>query len=183
MGRSPRLAGPTLRGYKMPTKHERIGVVKDAALAQALDSVVPFVGRPRPLPQSCTTWPSAVPRRCVNEATRRDTLLRELAAWSTGDDPPWDVEVLARIDDLAAGASGWSAVGRHVVVKRASDPRVSARWTEGSSRVSASVHAPRCRSRIPDRGRRAGAALVVNHEDRHFEMLQRVMSFARAAPL
>ena len=32
----------------MPTKHERIGVVKDAALSQALDSVVPFLGSTTP---------------------------------------------------------------------------------------------------------------------------------------
>jgi hypothetical protein len=29
-------------------------------------------------------------------------LLRELADWSTGGEPPWDPSVLARIDELTA---------------------------------------------------------------------------------
>jgi len=87
----------------MPTKHERIGVVKDAALAQALDSVVPFVGSTAPAATVVHDLAIRGAQALRDEVTRRDVLLRELAAWSTGEDPPWDVEVLARIDDLTAG--------------------------------------------------------------------------------
>jgi len=87
----------------MPTKHERIGVVKDAALSQALDSVVPFIGSTTPAATVVHDLAIRGAQALRDEATRRDALLRELAAWSTGEDPPWDVEVLARVDDLTAG--------------------------------------------------------------------------------
>ena len=87
----------------MPTKHERIGVVKDAALSQALDSVVPFIGSTTPAATVVHDLAIRGAQALRDEAARRDALLRELAAWSTGEDPPWDVEVLARVDDLTAG--------------------------------------------------------------------------------
>ena len=86
----------------MPTKHERIGVVKDEALIEALESVAPLVGVATPAATVVHDLAIRGARALRDDAARRNELLRELAAWSTGDDPPWDRDVLARIDELSA---------------------------------------------------------------------------------
>jgi hypothetical protein len=39
-------------------------------------------------------------RALLEDQARRNELLGDLAEWSTGDDPPWDPDVLGRIDKL-----------------------------------------------------------------------------------
>jgi len=96
------ILGATLPCYIMPTKHERIGVVKDEALQQALESVASIVGA---TPAATVVHDLAIrgARAIQDDAARRSELLRDLAEWSTGDAPPWDPDVLARIDELSAG--------------------------------------------------------------------------------
>jgi hypothetical protein len=85
----------------MPTKHERIGVVKDHALLEALESVAPIVGAATPAATVVHDLAIRGARALRDDAARRATLLQDLAAWSTGDTPPWDRDVLARIDELS----------------------------------------------------------------------------------
>jgi hypothetical protein len=84
----------------MPTKHERIGVVKDRPLADALESVAPFVGADTPAATLVHDLAirGAQALRAAEELRRER--LRELAEWSTSENPPWDADVLARIDEL-----------------------------------------------------------------------------------
>ncbi len=97
------IIGVTLWCYIMPTKHERIGVVKDEALQQALESVASIVGATTPAATVVHDLAIRGARAIQDDATRRTRLLRDLAEWSTGDTPPWDPNVLARIDELSAG--------------------------------------------------------------------------------
>jgi len=85
----------------MPTRHERIAVVKDEALSEALASVAPIVGGTKPasaLVHDLAIRGAAAMRA---EAAEREEQLQRLADWATGrEEPPWDPEVLARIDEL-----------------------------------------------------------------------------------
>jgi hypothetical protein len=85
----------------MPTRYERIGVVKDEALAEALESVAPYARADTPAATLVHDLAIRGAQAMRAEEERRHELLRELAEWSTSDDPPWDRQVLARIDDLA----------------------------------------------------------------------------------
>lgn len=87
----------------MPTKHERIGVVKDDALTDALDSVRSIVDAATPAATLVHDLAIRGARALRDDLSGRNDLLRELAARSTSDDPPWDRDVLARIDELSAG--------------------------------------------------------------------------------
>lgn len=87
----------------MPTKHERIGVVKDDALTEALESVTSIVDVATPAATLVHDLAIRGARALRDDRDGRNELLRELAARSTSDDPPWDRDVLARIDELSAG--------------------------------------------------------------------------------
>jgi hypothetical protein len=86
----------------MPTKHDRIGVVKDEALMEALESVTPLVGAARPSATLVHDLAIRGAQALRDEEARRGELLRQLADRSTSADPPWDPEVLSRIDELSA---------------------------------------------------------------------------------
>ncbi len=86
----------------MPTKHDRIGVVKDQALVEALESVAPLVGPRAPAATVVHDLAIRGAQALRDEETGRRELRRELADWSTSDDPPWDPYVLAHIDELTA---------------------------------------------------------------------------------
>ncbi len=87
----------------MPTRHDRIPVTKDPALAAALDRVAPLVP------------PGVKPATLVHDLALRgaDALLAEhrdhedaverLIARSTAEDPGYDRDVLATIDRDAWG--------------------------------------------------------------------------------
>jgi hypothetical protein len=86
----------------MPTKHERIAVVKDQELREALDSVAPLFEGPRSAASLVHELAIRGAQALRDDAERRNELLRELADWSTSGEPPWDPSVLARIDELTA---------------------------------------------------------------------------------
>jgi hypothetical protein len=85
----------------MPTRYERIGVLKDPALAEALESVAPLV-----TPTSAASLVRDLAIRGAQALREEELPLRELrgelAEWSTGGAPPWDPEILSRIDELTA---------------------------------------------------------------------------------
>ena len=78
------IVGVTLWCYIMPTKHERIGVVKDEALQQALESVASIVGVTTPAATVVHDLAIRGARAIQDDATSRTGLLRDLAEWSTG---------------------------------------------------------------------------------------------------
>jgi len=86
----------------MPSKHERIGVLKDDALAEALDSVAPLVGAETPAARLVHDLAIRGAQALRDDDALRGELLAELAVASTSANPPWDPDVLARIDELTA---------------------------------------------------------------------------------
>lgn len=86
----------------MPTKHERIGVIKDEELSDALDSVAPLIETGTSAATVVRDLAIRGARALREEEGRRRESIERLVEWSTGDDPPWDPDVLARIDDLTA---------------------------------------------------------------------------------
>jgi hypothetical protein len=87
----------------MPTKHQRIAVVHDEALQAALERAAPLLApetRPaRIVHQLAIRGAEAL----VAERADRAAAIERIIEWSTSDDPPWDREVLGRIDELAWG--------------------------------------------------------------------------------
>ncbi len=89
----------------MPTKHPRIPVTADAALAGALARVAPYLGA---LPAARIVHDLAIrgAAAVVADAERRQRALERLADISTGEAPLLDLAVLDRVDELAWGAPG-----------------------------------------------------------------------------
>jgi hypothetical protein len=87
----------------MPTKYERIGVIKDEALADALASVESIVGEATPVASVVHDLAVRGAQALREDASRQQGLLHDLARLSTSEAPPWDREVLARIDALTGG--------------------------------------------------------------------------------
>ena len=85
----------------MPSKHPRIAVLHDDALQAALERAAPLMA------------PETRPARLVHELAIRgaDALVAERADraagveriidWTASGQPPWDPEVLGRVDELA----------------------------------------------------------------------------------
>jgi hypothetical protein len=86
----------------MPAEHERIGVIKDEALSDALASVRSIVGEATPIASVVHDLAVRGAQALREDESRRDELLRDLARLSTST-PPWDQDVLADIDGLTAG--------------------------------------------------------------------------------
>jgi hypothetical protein len=87
----------------MPTRHERIGVIKDEELSAALDSVAALVEAGTPAAALVRDLAIRGARALREKEGRRRESIERLVEWSTGvDDPPWDPQVLAQIDDLTA---------------------------------------------------------------------------------
>jgi hypothetical protein len=85
----------------MPTKHERIAVIKDEQLAAALDSVAPLVAADTPTAALVHDLAIRGARALRDEDQQRRDSIERLIEWSTRSaDPPWDPETLARIDEL-----------------------------------------------------------------------------------
>lgn len=88
----------------MPTKHERISVVKDPELAEAIAAARREPGaerRPAAAILRDLALQGAAVQRAEEEHARR--LRREFAEMWLSDDPPFDRDVLANIDELAWG--------------------------------------------------------------------------------
>lgn len=87
----------------MPTRYERIGVIKNEDLSDALDSVAPLVEVGIPAATLVRDLAIRGARALREEEGRRRESIELLVEWSTGGkDPPWDPDVLAQIDDLTA---------------------------------------------------------------------------------
>jgi hypothetical protein len=87
----------------MPTKHERIGVIKDEQLAAALDSVAALVDETTPTAALVHDLAIRGAHALRDEEARRRDSIERLVEWSTGAaDPPWDLDVLEQIDELTA---------------------------------------------------------------------------------
>jgi hypothetical protein len=86
----------------VPTRHERIGVVRDDELSAALESVSGFVSPGTPAATLVHDLAIRGASALRQDEERRAAALRELAEWSTGANPPWDPDVLARIDELSS---------------------------------------------------------------------------------
>lgn len=88
----------------MPTKHDRISVVKDAELAAVIEETrrLPgFEGRPAAAILRELALQGAAFRRSDDERRRRLRLDLDDAVASGA--PPWDAEVLADVDARAWG--------------------------------------------------------------------------------
>lgn len=88
----------------MPTKHERISVVKDPELAEAIAAARREPGaeqRPAATILRDLALQGAAAQRAEEEHARKKRL--EFALMWHSDDPPFDREVLANIDELAWG--------------------------------------------------------------------------------
>lgn len=72
----------------MPTRYGRIGVLRDEALAAALESVAPIVGVNAPAATVVHDLAIRGAQALRAEAEHRRELLQRLADWSTSDDPP-----------------------------------------------------------------------------------------------
>jgi hypothetical protein len=87
----------------MPTRYDRIGVIKDDALIDALASVRAIVGESTPAATVVHDLALRGAQALQDDTARRQDLLNDLAKLSTSDAPPWDPDVLAQIDSLTAG--------------------------------------------------------------------------------
>jgi hypothetical protein len=93
---------PASEGAAIPTKHPRIPITKDHALADALDTVTPYFPDKKPatlVHDLALKGAQAV----LDEQQVRKEALERLAEWSTGRDDSLDWELLERIDDVAWG--------------------------------------------------------------------------------
>jgi len=85
----------------MPTKHERISVVKDPELAAAIDAARQVPGAER-RPAAAILRELALQGAAAQQADEehRRRLRFEFNAMWRSDDPPFDRDVLANIDEL-----------------------------------------------------------------------------------
>jgi hypothetical protein len=90
------------------TRFDRIAVTKDPALAEALDRVAPLVGARTPVATLVHDLAIRGSQVIVEERRRRAEQLAWVAQ-ATTTDIPWDVDVLARIDELAWGTPSGTA--------------------------------------------------------------------------
>ena len=86
----------------MPSKHDRIAVINDLPLQEALERVTPLMnGETRParlVHDLAIKGAQAV----LAEQERRRWAAERMIAWVSGDEqPPWDPEVLGRVRELA----------------------------------------------------------------------------------
>ena len=88
----------------MPTKHERISVVKDPELAEAIEAARREPGseqRPASAILRDLALQGAAARRTDEEHARK--MRREFCEDIQAGNPLWDPQVLANIDELAWG--------------------------------------------------------------------------------
>lgn len=89
----------------MATRFDRIPVTKDPALAAALDRVTPLIGTGRPTATLVHDLAIRGADALVEEQRDRARRLAWVAEVTTSGEPPWDPEVMERIDELAWGIS------------------------------------------------------------------------------
>lgn len=87
----------------MATRFARIPVTKDPALAAALDRVTPLVEAGKPTATLVHDLAIRGADALVEEKQERARQLAWVAEVTTSGEPPWDLEVMERIDELAWG--------------------------------------------------------------------------------
>jgi hypothetical protein len=87
----------------MATRFTRIAVTKDPALADALDRVAPFMDSAKPAATLVHDLAIRGADSLMEEKRDRAAQLAWVAEATTSPNPPWDREVLERIDELAWG--------------------------------------------------------------------------------
>jgi hypothetical protein len=87
----------------MATRFDRIPVTKDPALAAALDRVTPLVGAGKPTATLVHDLAIRGADALVEERQDRARELAWVAEVTTSGEPPWDPEIMERIDELAWG--------------------------------------------------------------------------------
>jgi hypothetical protein len=87
----------------MATRFDRIPVTKDPALAAALDRVAPLVGAKKPTATLVHDLAILGADALVEERQDRTRGLAWVAEVTTSGEPPWDPEIMERIDELAWG--------------------------------------------------------------------------------
>lgn len=87
----------------MATRFDRIPVTKDLALAAALDRVTPLIGAGKPMATLVHDLAIRGADALIEEKRDRARQLAWVAEVTTSGEPPWDPEILKRIDELAWG--------------------------------------------------------------------------------
>lgn len=85
------------------TRFVRIPVTKDPALAEALDRVTPLIGAGKPTATLVHDLAIRGADALVEEKRDRARELAWVAEVTTSGEPPWDPEIMERIDELAWG--------------------------------------------------------------------------------
>jgi hypothetical protein len=85
------------------TRFDRIPVTKDPALAAALDRVTLIVGACKPTATLVHDLAIRGADALVEEKQDRTRELAWIAEVTTSGEPPWDPEIMERIDELAWG--------------------------------------------------------------------------------
>ena len=86
----------------MATKYPRIAITADPELAEAIERVRPLLGE-RDTSKVVRELALRGAESLVEEHDAKRAALERIAEWSTSDNPPFDREVLKRIDELAWG--------------------------------------------------------------------------------
>lgn len=87
----------------MATRFARIAVTKDPALAEALERAAPLLEGPKPAARLVHDLAIRGAEALVEQRSDRAKELAWLARATSSPNPPWDREVLERIDELAWG--------------------------------------------------------------------------------
>ncbi|MDQ6914933.1 MAG: hypothetical protein M3155_03890 [Actinomycetota bacterium] len=86
----------------MPTAHPRIAVTRDPALDAALDRAGDLLGRDVPAARLVRELALRGARALEADDAERHSRRRAFAERIASDSPPWDPEVLERVEDLSA---------------------------------------------------------------------------------
>jgi len=86
----------------MPTAHPRIAVTRDPELAAALDRAAGLLGHEVPAARLVRDLALRGARALEAEDAERQSRRRAFAERIASDSPPWDPEVLERVEDLSA---------------------------------------------------------------------------------
>ncbi|MDQ6745816.1 MAG: hypothetical protein M3Z27_07380 [Actinomycetota bacterium] len=86
----------------MPTDHPRIAITRDPELDAALDKAAALVGRSVPVARLVRDLALRGARSLEGEESERRRRRRTFAERIVSERPPWDPEVLDRVEDLSA---------------------------------------------------------------------------------
>jgi hypothetical protein len=85
----------------MPFKHPRIAIIHDDALQAALDRAAPLLVPETRAARIVHDLAIRGADALVAEQADRDAAIARIADWTLRGEPPWDPDVLSRVDALA----------------------------------------------------------------------------------